>query len=133
MTFGGNRGSVVRKGKYKIGMDFIPIIKTLFRSPIFKFSDISSLLKGMSNNKKIWDFMFSHNLYEESSEYEIPVFYILGDRDFQAPNTIASSYFNTINAPNKKIFIIKNAGHFMMLDQPKLFADALSEISRLLA
>lgn len=119
------------QGKYKIGMNFIPIIKALLKSPIFRLSDISSLLKGMNNNKKLWNFLFSHSLYEESHDYEVPVFYILGDRDFQAPNTIASRYFDSINAPNKKMFIIKDAGHFMMLDQPKLFANALAEICRL--
>ena len=120
----------ILQGKYKVGMNFILIIKTLLKSPIFRLSDISSLFKGMNNNNKLWDFLFSHNLYEESRDYEIPVFYILGDRDFQAPNTIASHYFNSINAPNKKMFIIKDAGHFMMLDQPKLFANALAEICR---
>jgi len=112
-------------------MNFIPIIKTLVKSPIFKLSDIVSLFKGMSSNKKLWDFLFSHSLYEESRDYEIPVFYILGDRDFQAPHTIASRYFDSINAPNKKMFIIKEAGHFMMLDQPKLFTNALADICRL--
>lgn len=121
----------ILQGKYKVGMNFIPIIKTLIKSPIFRLSDITSLFKGMNNNKKLWDFLFSHSLYEESRDYEIPVFYILGDRDFQAPHTIASGYFDLINAPNKKMFIIKEAGHFMMLDQPKLFTNALADISRL--
>ncbi len=118
----------ILQGKYKIGMDFIPILKALFKSPVFKISDITSLFKGMNNNKRLWDFLFSHNLYEENRAYEIPVFYVLGDRDFQAPNTIASSYFDTINAPVKKLFLIKDAGHFIMLDQPKLFSEALAEI-----
>ena len=121
----------ILQGKYKVGMNFIPIIKTLLKSPIFRLSDILSLFKGMNNNKKLWDFLFSHSLYEESRDYEIPVFYILGERDFQAPNTIASHYFDSINAPNKKMFIIREAGHFMMLDQPELFANALAEICRL--
>lgn len=121
----------ILQGKYKVGMNFIPIIKTLLKSPIFRLSDITSLFKGMNNNKKLWDFLFSHSLYEESRDYEIPVFYILGDRDFQAPHTIASGYFHSINAPKKKLFIIKEAGHFMMLDQPKLFTNALAEISKL--
>jgi pimeloyl-ACP methyl ester carboxylesterase len=118
----------ILQGKYKVGMDFIQIIKTLIKSPVFKLSDISSLVKGMTNNKKLWEFLFLHNLYEESRDYEIPIFYILGDKDFQAPYTTASCYFDAINAPNKKMFIIKDAGHFMMLDKPKLFVQALSEI-----
>lgn len=118
----------ILQGKYRIGMDFIPIMRTLFKSPIFKLSDILSLLNGMNNNQRVWDFLYSHSLYEESRDYKVPVFYVLGDRDFQAPNTVAASYFDTINAKNKKIFFIENAGHFMMLDQPKLFADSLTEI-----
>lgn len=119
------------QGKYKIGMDFMPIIKTLLKSPIFQLTDIRSLVKGMNNNKKIWDFLFSHSLYDISREYTVPVYYILGDRDFQAPNTIASRYFDSIHAPNKKMFVIKDAGHFMMLDQPKLFTNVMDGISRL--
>lgn len=118
----------ILQGKYKIGMDFIPIIKTLLKSPIFQFSDILSVVKGMSKNKQLFEYLFSHNLENELNNYKIPVYYIVGARDFQAPNTIAKSYFNKISAPNKEIFTIEDAGHFMMLEQPKLFAEALSEI-----
>ncbi|WP_105616408.1 alpha/beta fold hydrolase [Vallitalea okinawensis] len=120
----------ILQGKYKIGMDFIPILITLFKSPIFQVSDILSIVKGMSNNKQLFEYLFSHSLNDEHN-YEIPVYYIVGDRDFQAPNTIAKSYFNTINAPNKEIFMIEDAGHFMMLDQPKLFAEAMTKICML--
>lgn len=121
----------ILQGKYKIGMEFIPVLKTLFKSPIFQVSDILSIVKGMSNNKQLFEYLFSHSLDNELHNYEIPVYYIVGDRDFQAPNTIAKSYFNTINAPNKEIFTIEDAGHFMMLDQPKLFAKAMTKICRL--
>lgn len=116
------------QGKYNIGMDFLPILKNLLHSPIFKPSDIISMVSGMKDNVKLWEFMFSHSLAQESNEYQIPVYYIVGSRDFQAPNTIAEAYFNTIDAPHKKLLVVEDAGHFMMLDQPKLFADALSKI-----
>lgn len=116
------------QGKYRIGMNFLPIVKTLFKSPIFKFSDITSILRGMSNNAPLWDFMFSHSLENELTEYQVPVFFILGDSDFQAPHTIAERYFYEINAPQKQIFMIQNAGHFMMLDNPKKFGESLTDI-----
>ncbi len=116
------------QGKYKIGMDFILLIKTLFKSPIFRISDLVSIYRGMSNNKSIWNFMFSHSLYDETLNYQIPVYYIIGERDFQAPRTIAQAYFDRINAPEKQFLIIKNAGHFMMLDQPEAFTEAITAI-----
>ena len=118
------------QGKYKIGMNFIPILKNLFKSPIFKPSDLFCIFKGMSNNKPLWDFMFSHSLYDETRIYEVPVYYIIGAQDFQAPRTIAETYFDRITAPQKQLFIIKDAGHFMMLDQPKAFAKALAELGK---
>lgn len=121
----------ILQGKYKVGMNFGPILKALLKSPVFRLSDLSSLFKGMSNNKELWNYMFSSNLYLESRSYQVPVFYILGADDFQAPHTIAERYFNTIEAPVKKLFTIKNAAHFMMLDQPKGFAQILSEICSL--
>ncbi len=121
----------ILQGKYRIGMDFIPILKTLFKSPIFQISDILSIVKGMSDNKHIWEYLFSNSLYDETLNYKIPVYYIIGERDFQAPNTIAEAYFNTINAPYKEIFTIKDAGHFMMLDKPEAFAETMAKICKI--
>lgn len=121
----------ILQGKYKIGMNFGPILKVLFKSPIFKLSDLSSLFKGMSNNKALWNFMFSSNLYSGSRIYPVPVFYILGADDYQAPHTIAEHYFATIEAPMKKLFTIKDAAHFMMLDRPEEFAQVLQRIDSL--
>lgn len=75
--------------------------------------------------------MFSNSLLNKDKMYEIPVFYILGDRDFQAPQPIASNYFDLIQAPSKKKYIIKDAGHFIMLDQPARYKETLGEISLL--
>ncbi len=119
------------QGKYKIGMDFISVLKTLFKSPLFQISDLLSIVKGMSNNKQIWEYLFSHSLREETLNYKIPVYYIIGERDFQAPSTIAESYFKTINAPRKEIFTVEDAGHFMMLDNPSSFAAIMNRICSL--
>lgn len=116
------------QGKYKIGMEFGPILQTLLKSPVFQLSDLGSLVKGLSNNKALVDFLFSHSLANESLEYQVPVYYLLGERDFQAPYPIAQAYFETIRAPHKKLWMVENAGHFMMLDQPGAVSALLAEI-----
>lgn len=118
----------ILQGKYKIGMNFPLILKTLFKSPSFQLQDLKSLLDGMTNNTKIWDFLFSNNLYNYSLTYEIPIFYILGEKDFQAPHIIASKYFDSIHAPLKKLYLQKDASHFMMLDNPTQFTFTLQQI-----
>ena len=83
----------------------------------------------MSNNTNLWDFMFSHSLECETKEYKTPIYYILGENDGQAPCTIAADYFQSISAPQKQLFQVENAGHFMMLDQPELFCKAVRSIA----
>lgn len=126
--------NVVRKlqGKYKIGLELgFSIWITMLKSPIFNLSDIIAFIKIPMANEKVLKFLGDFNLRNESSEYNVPIYYVLGGSDWQAPYIIAQNYFEQINAPYKKIYIIPNAGHFLMFDQPGLFFDALSEINRI--
>ena len=122
------QGVRMLQGKYKIGMEFGPILKTMLKSPIFQLSDLGSLVKGLSNNRALVDFLFSHSLANESLVYQVPVYYLLGDRDFQAPYPVAQAYFETIQAPQKQLWMVENAGHFMMLDQPAAFTRRLADL-----
>lgn len=118
------------QGKYKLSVDLgLSLWITALKSPIFKLSDIKALFKAFETNKKILeDFLGDFDLNRESAGYEVPVYYILGGNDWQTPYVIAQKYFEKIQAPNKKFFLVPDAGHFTMFDQPKLFFKALSEV-----
>jgi pimeloyl-ACP methyl ester carboxylesterase len=118
------------QGKYKLAakMD-LSIFITAFKSPIFRFSDLSALIKGSKANEKVLEFLGDFDLKSESADYQVPIYYISGGNDWQVPYVIAKEYFNEINAPNKKFYLIPNAGHMTMLDQPKMFFNALLEIN----
>lgn len=98
------------------------------KSPIFKISDISAYLKGLKANKKVLEELAEYDLTSEPADYKVPIYYISGGDDWQVPYVIAQKYFEQINAPRKKFFLIPNAGHMLMVDQPKLFCDTLLEI-----
>lgn len=118
------------QGKYDLAVKSgLSTFITAFKSPIFEFSDGLALLKGMKANEKVYEFLFSFDLNSQSFEYKVPVYYILGGDDWQTPFVIAQDYFNKIIAPNKNSYIIPNAGHMTMRDQPKLFFEALLEIN----
>jgi len=61
------------------------------------------------------------------TSFEIPVFIIMGDRDFQTPHTLARSLFEEISAPQKAFFLIPDAGHGAMLDNKAEFDRVLLE------
>ncbi|PAF53787.1 hypothetical protein BKH42_04445 [Helicobacter sp. 13S00482-2] len=72
----------------------------------------------------IYKYMMGFDLYK-TPNYKIPVYYILGMDDWQVPTVNAIKYFYKINAPKKELFLIPNAGHSTMTDQPRAFYNAL--------
>ncbi|SEC43271.1 alpha/beta hydrolase [Paenibacillus sp. GP183] len=124
----------VRKlqGKYKLGMKLdLTIWITVFKSPIFRVSDIIAFMKIFRANANLHKFLGDFNLRTETADYKVPIYYILGGNDWQAPYVISQTYFEEIEAPNKGIYIIPNAGHMTMMEQPDLFFDALLEIIKI--
>lgn len=120
-------------GKYKVGMKMgVKNTLRIFTSPIFKFSDIAAIKGGINISSSINSELAEFDLREGNKEYKVPVFYVLGDRDFQTPYTIAASYLENVIAPKKKIWMIKDAGHLTPLDKPKEFTKAIKEICELL-
>jgi pimeloyl-ACP methyl ester carboxylesterase len=122
---------VVRKLQRKYRLDnasSFNSVKTILKSPIFKFSDILAFLNIAKANKQVHRYLGEFNLRLESPNYQIPIYYILGGNDWEVPYIIAQDYFNLIIAPRKMITIIPDAGHLTMMDQPDLFYEALSEI-----
>ncbi|MED0984649.1 alpha/beta hydrolase [Bacillus paramycoides] len=117
-------------GKYGLaGKSDFPVFITAFKSPIFKLSDLLALSKILKVNRKILEYLQDFNLMTELADYEVPIYYILGEDDWQAPYVIAQEYFTKIKAPYKQLFLIPNAGHRIMLDQPDLFFEVLSQIN----
>lgn len=126
------RCSEVRKlqAKYQLSSDdsFVSVIKMIKKSPISQFSDFIAFTKIFKANRKVYNFLSDFNLWSESREYKIPMYYILGGNDWQAPFVIAEKYFKEIIAPRKKLYIVPNARHMTAMDQPELFYKALFDI-----
>ncbi len=120
----------VRKlqGKYNLAIQW-SLFLNIFKSPIFKLSDIAAFLKGDKANEKVMEFLGTFDLRMQSAEYAVPIYYILGGNDWQTPYILAQEYFNRIHAPHKNLYIIPNAGHMTMMDEPRLFFEALLDIN----
>ncbi|HEX9068683.1 MAG TPA: alpha/beta hydrolase [Ktedonobacterales bacterium] len=102
--------------------------KIIRTSPLFKFSDLTALVKGSKANRTLVDFLGKFDLNAEPADYEVPIYYIIGEDDWQTPAALAQDYFTRIHAPFKKFFLMPHAGHMAMVDQPAQFFDILSEM-----
>ncbi|MBO0462553.1 alpha/beta hydrolase [Enterococcus sp. DIV1298c] len=105
--------------------DYMAIFK---KSPILGFKDFLQFPKGAKyDSKLIAEVEYQYDITHMTT-YQVPVFYILGEKDDWTSSVIAKKYFDTINAPVKDLYWISNAGHFVDTDQPQEFSEAIKDI-----
>ena len=59
------------------------------------------------------------------TDFKIPIFFVLGEMDLTCPPERAKTYFDTINAPKKKIYIAPGTGHNFSWPQLELIRKIL--------
>ncbi len=104
------------------------LIKSMFKSPSFKWHDLINMTRFSKANRKIIKELFSVDLFSLGNRYNVPVHYILGENDTNAPIELSTAYYETISADYKSLIVIPNAGHNPMFEQPMEFAKALQVV-----
>ncbi len=105
------------------------VIYALF-SPYYNINDLRYyLINTYILHKPLMDYLANEfDVRNLTTEYKVPVYYILGEDDWVTPSIMAQDYFKSINAPDKKLIMIKDAGHIMMIDNTKDFCDAVLSV-----
>ena len=113
---------------YKIGKKYMPVdlnttifLKGLLTSPYYSLRELSYYLKMGKLAGTLFKYLVNYDLRDFSFEYDIPIIYMLGERDWHT-RIIAKSYFDKLKAPFKQFIIIEEAGHIPFLDQSERFA-----------
>lgn len=119
--------------KYGLTLKSGKLLKLMFKSPFFKFSDLYMMIKGPKANLHLSKWMTDGYSVWNTPDYSVPVFYILGRDDWQTSATLATEYFEKINAPQKGLYWIENAGHATDIDNPVDFCEAVKDIVMRLA
>lgn len=94
-----------------------------FVKPIFQLKEYLEIEKPLLEYS-----FFDFNLYEHGMEYEVPVYFISGDWDWITPYPLVQEYYEYIKAPDKKMILIKNAGHSPFIDNPEAFCTAVKSV-----
>ncbi|MCM1038847.1 MAG: alpha/beta hydrolase [Ruminococcus sp.] len=117
------------QGKYHLAVDMDKnMIKIFMRSPVMGITDILPFITGMIVNMQVMGELMAFDLRKKGSDYRVPVYYVLGENDQQTPVELGTAYFEEITAPDKKLYLIKDAGHVMMLDNIRDYRAAVCEI-----
>lgn len=62
------------------------------------------------------------------SDYQVPFYNINGDKDYQTNYIIAQDYFESVNAPCKKLYIMEDTTHGLLESRSEEFSEIVHEI-----
>jgi len=100
-------------------------------SPWFGFTEKRQLISLMTNiyfnfnrNRPLFNLL---DTFTPPERLDIPVAFIMGSEDYITVTSLVVDYYNMLEASSKQMFIIEGSGHNLMLSQPDLFAEKLTE------
>lgn len=103
-------------------------------NPYFSLSDFINYIN--SDGTVYMEFLSSEEFNKFSLagryEYQVPYFNINGDKDYQTNYLIAQDYFDKVDAPNKKMYIMDNTTHGLLESKSEEFSEILHEIAELI-
>ncbi len=104
-------------------------------SPYFGISDLRWFFKQLGDmeeyfalNQQLFDYTLAFDAYENSLEYEMPVYFISGTCDWICPVDSVREYAQTISAPAVCVEVIEGCGHNVQYSSPKAFAECVKEL-----
>ena len=79
------------------------------------------------DDTKLWSFDFS----QTHITFSLPVFFFMGQHDYDTPFALVEDYYNIIEAPEKKLVWFENSAHFPFYEEQEKFISELISLSKL--
>jgi pimeloyl-ACP methyl ester carboxylesterase len=99
-------------------------------SPLYSLRDLATLFAGFQwSTAQMFPELRAWDARRLGSRLEVPFFLFQGERDVITLTSLATRYFEEVQAPTKGLALIKDAGHFAAFTQPKRFlAELLTRV-----
>lgn len=92
--------------------------------------DKLNYIRGLLVNfGRVYIQLYGIDLRETCPELDIPVYFLLGRHDINAPLSLAVDYFDRLVAPRKEIRWFEHSGHNPWLTEPDLFVQTVLDVT----
>lgn len=107
---------------------FFIILRSLLKTTEFTWADRVNFFRGIfASMRAIWRQLLPIDLREVAPELQVPVFFLEGRHDYEAPSVLAEQYYQVLKAPEKKIVWFENSAHFLNVEEASKFNEFLIE------
>jgi pimeloyl-ACP methyl ester carboxylesterase len=91
-------------------------------SPIYTLRDLSSLFMGFQwSTAQMFEELMAFDARRLGPRFEVPLLLFQGETDVITLTSLATEYFQEVEAPTKELALIPDAGHFAAFTQPERF------------
>jgi pimeloyl-ACP methyl ester carboxylesterase len=102
------------------------IFSSLICATEYTLIDKVNFFNGIfASNHLLWQELLIVNLKKQASSLKVPIYFVLGKHDYEAPSVIAEQYFKIIEAPKKELIWFENSAHFAYTEENAKFNDLL--------
>ncbi|MFA5574926.1 MAG: alpha/beta hydrolase [Brumimicrobium sp.] len=129
------RGSLLNK--YGIGStrdkpsSTMAMLKLVLKFEGYTLMEKVNYLKGMiSSTKSLWSKVVEDNLFESSTQFQVPVYIAHGKYDYQVSYSLSREWFEKIEAPKKAFYTFENSAHGVMVEEPEKFIQIMKDIAK---
>jgi pimeloyl-ACP methyl ester carboxylesterase len=70
---------------------------------------------------QLWDVDFR----EQATQLEVPVYFLIGRHDVNAPTILTEQYYELLNAPHKELIWFEHSGHNPWVTESAAFVDVV--------
>ncbi len=118
MYLGRFGGEVHRSGGGAFGL----VIGSLLFSREYGLVDRINFFRGIFGSMKLlWPALLEVDLFESVPEMKVPVFFMEGRFDREAPSDLAARYFESLKAPSKELVWFEESAHLPNSEQKDEF------------
>ncbi len=107
---------------------YMKMLDMIVHTPEYTVMDKVNFFRGNQwSIQQMWDKMMKVNLFISVKEFQIPVYILQGDYDYQVSTPVVKKYFAAFNAPVKKYYSFKQSAHGTIFEEPELFHKIMVE------
>lgn len=103
------------------------LIQKIISFPLYNLKNKLDYCKGlMYSSKSLFPMVKDINLFQNSCDFKIPIYFIHGHYDYQISVALVNEYFKRIQSPKKELIIFKESAHFPNIEEPDKFNEIIN-------
>ncbi|WP_254911899.1 MULTISPECIES: alpha/beta fold hydrolase [Enterococcus] len=92
--------------------------------------DKVNYLRGILQTfNQVYPQLYEIDLRKDYAKLDIPVYFLLGKHDLNAPRSLAEDYYDKLAAPEKEIIWFEHSGHNPWINERERFAEVVQQIA----